>query len=212
MIPSYFYCTLLNREATRADCHRCELGHVCAGIPSRLMFQAPAKAAGPRTVGLSERERPSSGVTTGSGLADVKGENNAKPAALDKAEAGHQAPVEAGPGAAGANGGADASAQPVVMGRENIRSGGFLPLTLSSGFTPSTFGLPIDRPRRRINHTQDRTPADTAPPKNYGEARAGKGCLLTSRMGGTKSLVQPSVPLLLGPSAARAPQARRGER
>ena len=36
--------------------------------------QAPAKAAGPRTVGLPPRELPSSGITAGSGLADVKGE------------------------------------------------------------------------------------------------------------------------------------------
>lgn len=42
--PSVFYCALLDREADRDDCHRCDLGEVCAGIPSRLMHinsQAP---------------------------------------------------------------------------------------------------------------------------------------------------------------------------
>ena len=36
--PPVFYCTLLDREADRADCHRCYIGEVCAGIPSRLML------------------------------------------------------------------------------------------------------------------------------------------------------------------------------
>jgi len=42
--PGVFYCTLLNREADRDDCHECRLGVTCAGIPSRLMLinrQAP---------------------------------------------------------------------------------------------------------------------------------------------------------------------------
>lgn len=48
MTPLVFYCTLLDREADRDDCHRCDLGEVCAGIPSRLMLvnrQAPAGSA-----------------------------------------------------------------------------------------------------------------------------------------------------------------------
>ncbi len=43
MTPLVFHCTLLEREASRDDCHECRLGSACAGIPSRLMFipQAP---------------------------------------------------------------------------------------------------------------------------------------------------------------------------
>jgi len=53
-LPSVFYCTHLNREASHDDCHCCELGVTCAGIPSRLMLinrQAPAKAADPELAG-----------------------------------------------------------------------------------------------------------------------------------------------------------------
>jgi len=47
-LPSVFYCTLLEREASRDDCHECKLGVTCAGIPSRLMLinrQAPVGPA-----------------------------------------------------------------------------------------------------------------------------------------------------------------------
>lgn len=51
--PSVFYCTHLNREASHDDCHRCELGVVCAGIPSRLMRRRSGDGSGVGGVFLS---------------------------------------------------------------------------------------------------------------------------------------------------------------
>lgn len=51
--PSVFYCTLLDREADRDDCHRCKLGVVCAGIPSRLMRRRSGDGLGVGGVFLS---------------------------------------------------------------------------------------------------------------------------------------------------------------
>jgi len=46
-LPTVFHCTLLDRETSRDDCHCCDLGAVCAGIPSRLMLINRPAPVGP---------------------------------------------------------------------------------------------------------------------------------------------------------------------
>jgi len=84
--PSVFHCTLLNREVDRDDCHRCRLGEVCAGIPSRLMRinrQAPVgPTSGPQypptfresaRVGVSgQREKGDAGTGPGTPFSPPK--------------------------------------------------------------------------------------------------------------------------------------------